>query len=124
MNGFQFYEKQGEVSLVILQGASGSVSFSVAADLTGYSATFTIAKGYKLEPVLLLSTEVEVGGVVITPGQSTSTIVLSPTAEQTALITDNFSGRYDLEITSPDDLVTRVIWGSVSISPKVAVYDN
>lgn len=117
-NGLQF-KSTGE--LIIRQGASGNVVVTYPADLTGYTARFQVSAGYKVTPILNLSTGGS--GITITPDTEESIITITATAAQTAAIPDNFFGVYNLEIISAGGLVTRVLPGSNLTDRAVIIPD-
>ena len=84
-------------------------------DLTGYSATASLAKGYDSS----FYTRTSFTCTITTP--STGIITLELTADQTNALE---SGRYvyDLEILrTSDSTITRVIEGIVTVSPSVTI---
>lgn len=84
-------------------------------DLTGYSARMQVRPSVGSDEVLLnLSTE----GGQITLGGAAGTIVIEVDAETTAAVQGR-RGAYDLELESSDGTVTRLLRGSVAISPEV-----
>lgn len=84
-------------------------------NLTGYSARMQVRKNVAAADVLLeLSTTNS--KIQITPMTGTVTLVFSATT--TAAI-DWSRGKYDLEMTSGDGTVTRLIEGEISISKEI-----
>lgn len=109
------------VNLVIEQGADFSHivgltdADGVALDLTGYDARMQIRQLVGSEDPLVELT-VGNGGIVLNElvGQLTLTISSTDTTAMTWR-----SGVYDLEIVDPDDIVTRIMQGSATLSPEV-----
>ena len=90
-------------------------SDGVVFDLTGYSATASLAKGYESSFYDITSFTCTIS----TP--TTGVITLELTADQTNALE---SGRYvyDLEILrASDSTITRVIEGIVTVSPSVTI---
>ena len=84
-------------------------------DLTGCTARMQIrAKIEATSPLLTLTTEN--GGISL--GGTAGTIELLIDADDTAALTWT-SGVYDLEIVFPGGQVTRLTYGSVTVSPEV-----
>lgn len=84
-------------------------------DLTGCTARMQIrAKIEATTPLLTLTTEN--GGISL--GGTAGTIELLIDADDTAALTWT-SGVYDLEIVFPGGQVTRLTYGSVTVSPEV-----
>jgi len=103
-------------NLVIDQGSSFSTlvtlvdSANSLIDLTGYSASSQIRKHYTSSNSQSFS---------ISLGGANGTVTLSLTSTQTSSIV---AGRYvyDVEITSPSSLVTRIVEGIVTVTPEVS----
>jgi hypothetical protein len=110
------------LALVINQGAtfSRSISFLQAngtpRDLTGYTARMQIKTA--IGGTLVVELNTSNGDIVIEPLLGRITMVLS--ASQTTAL-PALTGVYDLELYSPDatPVVTRLLEGSVTISPEV-----
>lgn len=84
-------------------------------DLTGCTARMQVrAKIDATTPLLTLTTEN--GGISL--GGTAGTIELLIDADDTAALTWT-SGVYDLEIVYPGGQVTRLAYGSVTVSPEV-----
>lgn len=111
-----------KVPLKIEQGATFSELVTwkagtpaVPVNLTGCTARMHVRA--KLESTaLLLDLTTENGGIVL--GGSAGTVLIYLTDEQTEAIGWT-SGVYDLEIAFPGGTVTRLLKGSVSVSPEV-----
>jgi hypothetical protein len=103
-------------NLVIDQGSSFSTlvtlvdSANSLIDLTGYSASSQIRKHYTSSNTQSFSTSL---------GGANGTVTLSLTSTETSNLV---AGRYvyDVEITSPSSLVTRIVEGIVTVTPEVS----
>lgn len=87
--------------------------------LTGYTAQMMLRRKYDDEKYLVaLSSEAD-KGLVITEAEGLIEITITDT--QTSLLYANGldSGVYDLEITSPEGIVTRLIQGTWKVTPNV-----
>lgn len=84
-------------------------------DLTGFSARMHIRPSID-SSALLHELSTTNGGITL--GGTTGTIDLFISDENTALIRGT-KGVYDLELTSPAGDVTRLVQGTVTISPEV-----
>lgn len=105
--------EQGATFIKVLTWKTGSPAMPV--DVTGYTAHMQIRSSVDTEEVLAdLSTEN--GGIVM--GGDTGSITLTIPATQTAGFTWN-GGVYDLEITSPDGIVRRLVYGTVTVSKEI-----
>ena len=90
-------------------------SNGVVVNLTGYTARMQIRETVDSDAVLLeLSTDN--GNITITPTQGKITLEFSPTDTSGEWWT---RGRYDLELTSGSDFVTRLLKGKVTLSKEV-----
>lgn len=102
--------------MLIEQGATFSTVVNVvdsagaAVNLTGYSASSQMRKSYYATSYTIITPTIT--------GNANGEITLSMTAANTANLTP---GRqvFDLLITSPSNIVTRVIEGIVVVSPGV-----
>ena len=112
-----------KVDLVIEQGADWQQTFylfvpgssTVPLDLTGYTANMQIrATVSSVVPILALSTTN--GRIVITP--LIGKIVLQLTASDAAALTIGYAV-YDLVLTSPAGMVSRLVQGGVTLSLSV-----
>ena len=110
-----------KLKLTIYQGATFRKRLTWRApskapiDLTGCTARMQIrAKIEATTPLLTLTTEN--GGISL--GGTAGTIELLIDADDTAALTWT-SGVYDLEIVFPGGQVTRLTYGSVTVSPEV-----
>lgn len=108
-------------NLVIEQGATFTLdmvyrqSNGTPVNLTGYSARMQIRLRHE-SPTALLSFTTQGGSIVL--GGALGTIVVTATATQTAALPAR-SAVYDLELVAPDTTVTRLMQGSVTITPEV-----
>jgi len=84
-------------------------------DLTGYTARMQIRRKYSSTTVEYSATT-ENGDIVL--GDALGTIQLDISAANTALLTCS-SGVYDLELIASDNVVTRFVQGTVTVSREV-----
>jgi len=109
---YDFEIEQGATLLkpIVWKDSTGS-----AVNLTGYTAKMQVRKSASSDEILLeLSTTN--GKLTITPLTGTTTMVFS--AATTAAITWS-RGKYDLELTSSDGNVTRLIEGEITVSKEI-----
>ena len=105
----------------IEQGATLSKSFvwkssdGVVIPLTSYTARMQIRASVS-SPDILLELSTSNGLISITPNEGKITLTVGPTT--TAAITWS-RGKYDLELTSPAGVVTRLLYGDITISKEV-----
>tara|TARA_R110000868_G_scaffold215932_1_gene466071 strand:- start:1030 stop:1386 length:357 start_codon:yes stop_codon:yes gene_type:complete len=111
----------GIYNATIDQGSDWSVTITYtdsagdAINLTSYTAAMQLRQNYNSEEAdLTLSTTA--GSIVITG--ATGTVVVSITAAQTGSLSSDFYV-YDLELTSPEDVVTRLIQGQLTVAAEV-----
>ena len=103
------------------QGADHSFTINYAdsngtpIDLTDYSYRMDVRVGLKDSELLFTLTE---GDGIDASGEATGTILVTINNMRTGLL-QNLVYRYDLEITSPGGVVTRLIEGSVTAKPEV-----
>lgn len=110
----------GIANVIIDQGADWIISFvyeDAAGDvitLTGYTANLQLRTSYSAASASL---SLSVGsGITITA--NTGTIAVRATATQTgALVAGDYV--YDLELTSPAGIVTRLVEGRATVTPQV-----
>lgn len=108
-------------SFVIEQGATllkpivWKDSNNTPVDLAGYSAKMQIRKS-PTSPDVLLELSTANNKLVITPSTGTITMVFS--ASTTAAINWK-AGRYDLELTSGNGTVTRLLSGDITVSREI-----
>lgn len=88
---------------------------TVPADLTGYTARLHMRER-PTSATALVSLTTENGGISL--GTLDGSILIGMTAAATAAIAWR-RGRYDLELISPAGAVTRLLEGSVTVSPEV-----
>ena len=107
-------------NLVIEQGATFSTDVTVkdsngdAFDLTGYTASAKMAKGYASTRTRTTIT------ATINNDPTTGIVTLSLTADQTNALDAPARYVYDVEILrTSDSTITRVIEGLITISPSV-----
>ncbi len=83
-------------------------------DLTGCTARMSLKRDYR-ETTARLSLTTENDGLAL--GGTTGTITVSIPNEDTS----DLSGKYlyDLEIVHPDSTVTRLLGGTITVSPEV-----
>lgn len=109
---YDFVIEQGATLLkpIIWKDSAG-----VAINLTGYTAKMQVRQSTASTDVLLEMSTAN-NRITLTPGTGTITLVFSATL--TAGITWS-RGKYDLELTSPDGTVTRLIEGQISVSKEI-----
>jgi len=108
-------------NLIIDQGATFSTDVTVkdndgnAFDLTGYTASAAMAKGYQATQTRQLIT------TSINSDPTTGIVTLSLTADQTHDLDAPARYVYDVVITkTSDSTVTRVIEGIITIAPHIS----
>ena len=105
---------------VIDQGADWYITFiyeqpnGSPVNITNYTAALQVRTSPLAKTAVLSLTT----GSGITINGSTGTLNIHATNAQTAAIT-NGKYAYDLEITSPQNVVTRLVQGTVEVSPQV-----
>ena len=105
---------------VIDQGADWYINFTyknpngTPVNITGYSAALQIRTS-PLAATAVLTLTSPSGGITITG--ATGLLACHATALQTSDIT-NGKYSYDIEITSPTGIVTRLVQGTVQVSPQ------
>ncbi len=88
----------------------------VELDISGYTARMQIRRTLEsATPMISLTTEN--GRLTINPSDATNQVLITLTDAETATLTTN--GVYDLEIESPDGIVSRVLQGAVNLSLEV-----
>ena len=111
----------GTLNLVVQQGSDFREhleffdAYNVALDLTGYSGRMQIRHGFDGALVSDLSTSN--GGVVVDGSNGWVDIVIANTA--TAAFPTDAALRYDLELVSSSNEVTRFLQGVVTVTPEV-----
>ena len=109
------YDFEIEQGATLVKPIIWSDSTGAPVNLTGCSARMQIRQSISSSEVLLeLSSALNT--LVITPATGTITMVFS--AATTAAITWS-RAKYDLEVTSGDGTVTRLIEGAISVSKEV-----
>ncbi len=107
--------------ILIEQGATFTLSIvwkddeGVPIDISDCEARMQIRRTYDSDPIISLTTESD-GGIVL--GGVTGSVDVEVDAETTENV-EIRRGLYDLEIVFPDDVVVRLIQGSVEISREV-----
>jgi hypothetical protein len=105
---------------VIDQGADWYITFiyenpnGTPVNITNYTAALQVRTSPLAKTAVLTLTT----GSGITITGNTGTIACHATNTQTAAIT-NGRYAYDIEITSPQNVVTRLVQGTVEVSPQV-----
>lgn len=103
----------------VTNGATGTyISGGLAtspANITGYSAALQL-RSLPSDTSTALSLSTATGGITITGAQGK--VSVHATAVQTGLIDDGVY-YYDCEITSPANIVTRLVQGQVVVTPEV-----
>lgn len=109
------YNFEIEQGATLLKPIVWKDSAGAAVNLTGYTARMQVRQNASAEEVLLeLSTTNS--KISITPLTGTITLIFS--AATTAAI-DWKRGKYDLEMTSADGTVTRLIEGEITVSREI-----
>jgi hypothetical protein len=118
--------KAGRLDLVIEQGATFALeltwrdSAGGVIDLTDYAAAWQIRENIDdVDPIYSADSDTgdpDGGGVSITPEEGRITIVLVP---ETTASFDFAEALYDLELTAPGGIVTRLLSGTVELSREV-----
>lgn len=112
---------QCQYDITVDQGASWSLLLrwedddGNPIDLTSYSAKMQIRPYYN-SPVVVATLSTINGGIVIDgdAGEVTAQLSASETGGMTVL-----EGVYDMELTSPTGMITRIISGKYTLSPEV-----
>ena len=108
-------------SFVIDQGADWFLnlqykdSAGAAINLTNYTAAMQFRLTVDAATAAISLTQSS--GITIT--EATGTLAIRVTAAQTATLDDSAKYDYDLEITSPSGVVTRLIQGVASVSSQI-----
>jgi hypothetical protein len=111
----------GTYDITIEQGATYSQVFTwknsagTAINVTGYTARMQARESVDTASTFIALTT-ENGGIAL--GGAAGTITLAMTATATAALSV-FSGFYDLELISGSGIVTRLLQGSLTVSPEV-----
>lgn len=115
--------KPAKVNIVIYQGSTFQKYFTwkvgdpaMPVNLTGYSIRCQFRS--KLSATESLIEFTTTNGKIIITDPLLGNFYLTLTAEETSAI-DFKSAVYDVEVVSPSGYVTRLIEGSVSISPEI-----
>jgi hypothetical protein len=109
-------------NIVVEQGATFTLNATWQAadgtpvDLTGYSARMQARQTYASTTAVLNLTN---AGGNITLGGTAGTVVVTVSATATAALTAPWSGVYDLELASAGGVVTRLLEGSLRVTPEV-----
>lgn len=109
------YDFEIEQGSTLLKPIVWKDSTGAPVNLTGYTAKMQIRQSVASTDVLLEMSTVN-GKISITPLTGTITLIFS--AATTAAITWK-RGKYDLELTSTDGAVTRLIEGQISVSQEI-----
>jgi hypothetical protein len=111
----------GTYDITIEQGATYSQVFTwkdanrASINLTGYTARMQARESVDTASTFIALTT-ENSGIAL--GGAAGTITLAMTAAATSSLTV-FSGFYDLELISGSGIVTRLLQGSLTVSPEV-----
>lgn len=109
------YDFEIEQGTTLLKPIVWKDSAGVPVNLTGYTARMQVRQSTSAADVLLeLSTTNS--RISITPLTGTVTLIFTP--EVTSAITWR-RGKYDLELTSADGTVTRLIEGEITVSKEI-----
>jgi zona occludens toxin (predicted ATPase) len=109
------YDFQLEQGATLLKPFVWKDSNGVAVNLTGYTAKMQVRRNTSADDVLLELSTIN-GKLTITPLSGMVTMVFSATT--TAAI-DWTRGKYDLELTSGDGTVTRLLEGEITVSKEI-----
>lgn len=109
------YDFEIEQGATLLKPIVWRDSAGVAVNLTGYTAKMQVRKSASSDEVLLEMSTVN-GKIQLTPATGAVTLVFS--AATTAAF-DWRRGKYDLELTSADGIVTRLIEGEITVSREI-----
>lgn len=109
------YDFEIEQGATLLKPIVWKDSAGVAVNLTGYAAKMQVRQSASSPDVLLELSNTN-GKLTITPLTGTVTMVFSATT--TAAI-DWKRGKYDLELTSADGTVTRLLEGEITVSREI-----
>lgn len=110
-----------EYNFEIEQGASFSKTVvwkdgdGAPVDLTSYAARMQVRQSVSAAEVLFEFTT-ENGRIAL--GGTAGSVTLTATAVDTAAITWR-RGKYDLELVAPDNSVTRLLFGQITVSREV-----
>lgn len=116
----------GEYNFTIYQGANDGLTFTMLndgtpIDLTDYDVKMMIRKNYDSnQPYFIASTLNTPPNITVTPSLGQIQVYIYP-ADTNAIV---FKGEeldcvYEIEITSPTGVITRVLEGAVTISREV-----
>lgn len=111
-----------QYDLVIDQGATFTRTFVYkdddgnVIDLTDYEARMQI-RAHPTSVQYVYSTTTDGGDLTITAGEGK--VALEIPDDTTQAFPAPFVGAYDIEIESPDGVVTRLVEGSVRVTPNV-----
>lgn len=109
------YDFEIEQGATLLKPIVWKDSNGTPVNLTGYTAKMQVRRN-AADPTVLLELSNTNGRLSITPGTGTVTLIFS--AATTAAITWT-RGKYDLELTSADGTVTRLIEGEITVSKEI-----
>jgi len=113
------YDFEIEQGATLIKPIVWKDSSGAAVNLTGYTAKMQIRKSAASEEVLLELSSTN-GKLVLTTGSGTGagTITMIFSATTTAAIGWS-RGKYDLELTSADGTVTRLMEGEITVSKEI-----
>jgi hypothetical protein len=106
------YQGDDWASLITVNNCDGSPF-----DLTNYTAQGQIRQG-PADQNWWISATFTCAIVPVQSGQTPNQISISLTNAQTALLR-NLNYVWDLQVTSPDGIITTVVGGTVSVTPEV-----
>lgn len=109
------YDFEIEQGATLLKPIVWKDSTGAAVNLAGYTAKMQIRQSVASTDVLLEMSTTN-GKIQLTPSTGTVTLIFS--AATTAAITWK-RGKYDLELTSSDGTVTRLIEGQITVSQEI-----
>lgn len=109
------YDFEIEQGATLLKPIVWKDSTGAPVNLSGYTARMQVRQSVASTDVLLEMSTTN-GKISIAPSTGTITLIFSATT--TAAITWK-RGKYDLELTSSDGTVTRLIEGQISVSQEI-----
>jgi hypothetical protein len=110
-----------EYDWTIKQGETETLTVTYKADLTGYEARAQGRETFEATATLFSLTSSPAAGIVITPGATASTAILTLTSTATAALVAPNSGVWDLEFfnAASPPVVISPVRGSFVVVPEV-----
>jgi hypothetical protein len=109
------YDFEIEQGATLVKSFVWKTSDDVVIPLTSYTARMQIRASVS-SPDILLELSTANGLISISPSEGKVTLTAGPTV--TSVITWR-RGKYDLELTSPTGVVTRLLYGDITVSQEV-----